>query len=465
MSGKGKALVILPKFVTKTIAKSAETKRNESKSTQQPAQFFSKQKKWWIVEKTDNGTEELLVTPEVPWYIQIDDLPNENIPMSENKRMQLIDQINSHLEQRYAEEIEAYNRRLANLGGKTDQKWLNSVIQTGTWSDRVAALTLRIQESPFHNLKTLDILIEMASKKDPRVATMALEALRDLLTTNVLPDRLLLSTSQQPLLHSKMNLKQGLIYWYEGELKLRVIKVIQAIELCLQSNVVHFRLQALETTEALLSKKPEQEARMLEMLVNKTGDSDGKVNSKAFEMLNKLLKEHPAMKLVVIKEMRNFIYRPATKITAVFRAVNFLSNLRHRHSETEAVLQLAECYLSLFEKAVNAKEEGSRLLSALLSGINRLFPLLRDVSTLFQYLDPIFKLIHTSPSWSTVTQALTLIANCVMAGASGAASLQQKMDIVDQREQQGSVGSSHTQLAKRYYRALYSTLLTDSVSC
>jgi ribosome biogenesis protein MAK21 len=161
------------------------------------------------------------------------------------------------------------------------------------------------------------------------------------------------------------------------------------------------------------------------------------------------------MKLILIKEVRNFIYRPTTKLITIFRAVNFLTNMKNRPNESDAVLQLAECYLSLFEKALNAKEEGSRLLSALLSGINRLFPFLNDVSSLFQYLDPIFKLIHTSLSWSTVTQALTLVANCVLAAE----------DKNLQKSNNGGVSAaaqlSQEQLSKRYYRALYSTLLTD----
>lgn len=460
MSGSGKALFILPKSIKNAVTSSSQKKIAEASSQRNYSSFeFKKNQRWWMDDKLnkDNNEAELLISPSSQWFTQIDKLPKEESNMSQNKFLQLVDQITAQLAKQYEKEVEIYNKQLAGLGGSSDQKWLNNVIQSGTWSDRVAALSLRIQESPFHNLRALDILIEMGSKKDPRVALMAIEALRDLLVNNILPDRPLLNLSQQPLLHSKMTIKVGLLMWYEAALKSRVVKIIQAIDACLQSNVSHFRLQALEMTQELLSKKPEQESRLLEMIVNKTGDTEGKVNSKAFEMLNRLLHLHPAMKLVLIKEVRNFIYRPATKLITIFRAINFLTNLKHRPNEGDSVLQLAECYLSLFEKALNAKEEGSRLLSSLLSGINRLFPLLDDVSSLFQYLDPIFKLIHTSPSWSTITQALTLIANCVIAAATADAS--KKVDTANAE----AARQSQAQLAKRYYRALYSTLLTDQV--
>jgi ribosome biogenesis protein MAK21 len=449
MSRHGKALMVLPKAL-KSLA--VQKSKVENKNNAYHQVQFKKQDRWWMDEKESN--EELAISPSSPWYSQMDSFPKEETQYSQNKLLQIVDQITTQLSKKYEQEVSQYNKRLESLGGNSDQKWLNNVIESGTWSDRVAALTLRIQESPFHNLRALDILIEMAGKKDPRVAMMAIEALRDLLVNNILPDRPLLNLSQQPLVHSKMTMKSGMLMWYEASLKGRVVKIIQAIDACLQSNVSHFRLQALETAQDLLTKKPEQESRLLEMIVNKTGDTEGKVNSKAFEMLNRLLQTHPAMKLILIKEVRNFIYRPSTKLITIFRAVNFLTNMKNRPNENDAVLQLAECYLSLFEKALSAKEEGSRLLSALLSGINRLFPLLNDVSSLFQYLDPIFKLIHTSLSWSTVTQALTLIANCVLVATDK--DLPKNANIVSAGAQQ-----SQEQLSKRYYRALYSTLLTD----
>ena len=50
--------------------------------------------------------------------------------------------------------------------------------------------------------------------------------------------------------------------------------------------------------------KPECEARLLNGLVNKLGDPDRKIASKASYMLSMLLEKHPVMKVVVVREVR-----------------------------------------------------------------------------------------------------------------------------------------------------------------
>lgn len=304
------------------------------------------------------------------------------------------------------------------------------------------------------------MLLEFCLKKDLRVGYLAMDAMRDLLVHNILPDRPLVSMDNQLLTHPDMTLQTGLLYWFEHQIKDRMVKLVDGLEAALQNNVAHFRVQGLEIALELLLNKPEQEARLLEIIVNKMGDSDGKVNSKACDQLQKLLSEHPAMKLVIIRELRHFITRSSNKTASVIRAVNFLAKIQCRRGEKEAVLLLAECYLGLFEQALTAGETGNRLLAILLSGINRLFYLLTDVEPLLKYLDPIFRLVHSAStaSWTTATQALTLLANFVIAAenneAEGEAQVKQAGD--DKEPTQ-----SKQQLADRYYKALYAALLTD----
>ncbi|CAN0202228.1 unnamed protein product, partial [Phaeothamnion confervicola] len=69
-----------------------------------------------------------------------------------------------------------------------DDKWLAQVLRAGTLSDRVAALTLQVQESPPHRLAALDKLVDMAAQKDRRAAQLSLEALQDLFCSVLLPD-------------------------------------------------------------------------------------------------------------------------------------------------------------------------------------------------------------------------------------------------------------------------------------
>lgn len=61
---------------------------------------------------------------------------------------------------------------------------------------------------------------------------------------------------------------------------------------------------------SLCSKKPEQEQRLLSALVNKLGDPDRKLASKVGFLLSRLLTEHPMMKVVVVREVERFMFRP-----------------------------------------------------------------------------------------------------------------------------------------------------------
>ncbi len=57
--------------------------------------------------------------------------------------------------------------------GRGDVLWLKTVLTSGTLSDRVAARTLLIQESPVHNLSSVSSLLAVAAKKGKRESILA----------------------------------------------------------------------------------------------------------------------------------------------------------------------------------------------------------------------------------------------------------------------------------------------------
>ena len=90
----------------------------------------------------------------------------------------------------FQKQMKLYNDSLkTSVEMKSDLKWMNDMIKSGTMSDKVAAMALKVQGSPFHELETLDTLIGMALKKEQRGAQLALEALKDLFVNNLLPER------------------------------------------------------------------------------------------------------------------------------------------------------------------------------------------------------------------------------------------------------------------------------------
>ena len=89
--------------------------------------------------------------------------------------------------------------------------------------------------------------------------------------------------------------------------------------------VAQFRLKAMHTIVALLKAKPEQEALLLGLLVNKLGDMDKKVAARTVHLLNDLLYSHGAMKPVVVREVENVMMRPNFGLRAQYYAIVFLT--------------------------------------------------------------------------------------------------------------------------------------------
>lgn len=66
---------------------------------------------------------------------------------------------------------------------KSEATWIKTVLVSGTLSDKIAALTLLVQESPVHCLHSLDSLVAMAKKKGMRECMMAAGKYTDITAT------------------------------------------------------------------------------------------------------------------------------------------------------------------------------------------------------------------------------------------------------------------------------------------
>lgn len=70
-----------------------------------------------------------------------------------------------------------------------DQSFLSMLFKSGTLHDRISAMTLAVQESPVHAVKSLDSLMGFLKKNGRREAVMTIASLKDLLASGLLPDR------------------------------------------------------------------------------------------------------------------------------------------------------------------------------------------------------------------------------------------------------------------------------------
>ncbi|OWP03258.1 hypothetical protein B2J93_2990 [Marssonina coronariae] len=358
------------------------------------------------------------------------------------------------------------------LSSSSSHRFLSTIMASGTLSDKVSALTLVVQESPVHTTKSFESLLALAKKNSRAQAVTALGALKDLLGTGVvLPaDRRLRTFSTQPGLvgtlqeadisHWTSNeklpgriSKAHLISWaYEDWLKDIYFDMIKVLEGWCNDEVDFARLRAVTYTYELLKEKPEQEANLLRLLVNKLGDPDRKIASRTSYLLLQLQTSHPLMKLIIVRSIETeLLLRPGQSSHAKYYAINTLNQTILSGKEEEVAQKLLSIYFELFvtllkkpdqkqqvgaffnrkgqvqgggapkgkkakakatkeeEAKLTSEEVNQKLISAVLTGVNRAFPFSKsDNTTLEKHMDTLFKITHSS-NFNTSIQALMLI--------------------------------------------------------
>lgn len=371
-----------------------------------------------------------------------------------------------------------YTREFESSRGRSgDIKMLIATQRSGTAVDKVSAHSVMVAENPIANIRSLDALLAMVtSKVGKRHALTGFETLKELFISSLLPDRKLKSLIQQPLNHlpESRDAYSLLLFWYFEEcLKQRYECFIFALEEASRDMLPILKDKALKIISALLRSKPEQERRLLSALVNKLGDPESKAASNVDFHLSNLLYEHPNMKAVVIDEVDKFIFRPRLGLKAKYHAVNFLSQLHlsQRGDGPKLAKRLIDVYFAVFKvlismadseqridksltagdtkKTSSSKKKNiensseshiemdSRILSAILTGVNRAFPFVssNEVDDLIEVQTPVlFQLVH-SKNFNVGVQALMLL---------------------------DKISSKNLIVSDRFFRALYSKLLLPS---
>ncbi|KAJ1560428.1 hypothetical protein HK405_007129, partial [Cladochytrium tenue] len=393
----------------------------------------------------------------------------------------------------------------------SDRRFVAQMLQSGTTVDKVAAVVLAVHESPFHSLALLrDHLVRgMARKRARREALVAVDAVKDLVVGSaLLPDYRLTYFRDRPLFADGVTDSHLVLWYFEDQLKKLYFEYIQLLEELSKDPLDHVRKKALHYIGELLASKPEQEVNLLALLVNKLGDQDGKVASQAsFTLLSGVLGRHPAMKLVVVKEVERLLFRQNVGSRARLASLSFLTQipLSNRPDDVEAAGLLVRVYFSLFEllvkRAADARLTGkkkksdkknkskkpvrragekrpprtaaeaeaeaaaaapvegvdARLMASLLTGVNRAFPYARlPEGALDKHLDALFAVSHSAApgtGFNVSVQALTLIFQVIHQRTSGAAPATATVTPTP-----ATPAVSLDRLAPRFYRALYETL-------
>ncbi|KAG0371982.1 hypothetical protein BGX24_000901 [Mortierella sp. AD032] len=335
----------------------------------------------------------------------------------------------------------------------SDKNFVSTIMSSGTLNDRVSALTLLVQESPLHTTKSLDKLMAMAEKKSRTEAVKSIESLKDLFIGGMLPDRKLKYFQDRPLTHPDATNEHLIMWIFEDYLKKTFWKFVQVLKILADDPVVHVRHRMLGFISELMSSKPEQENTLLEMLVNKMGDNENKVSAKSSYEIQQLLRAHPGMTMIVVREVERLLMRPRISERAQYYAIITLNQTILSARQMDVANKLIDLYFIFFKRMLGDQEsqvkntknflkenrnkvdkkrkkdagktkgpqrtagevldlqdsEHSKMIAAVLTGVNRAFPFAKvDDKVFTSHMDIIFRITHTG-TFNTSIQALRLI--------------------------------------------------------
>ncbi|XP_007521061.2 CCAAT/enhancer-binding protein zeta [Erinaceus europaeus] len=384
----------------------------------------------------------LLLKPGGKWY----DLEYSSEYSLEPQPRELVAKYKALAQKLYEHEINLFKNKSNHQKGASST-WMKAIVSSGTLGDRMAAMILLIQDDAVHTLQFVETLLSLVKKKGSKQqCLMALDTFKELLITDLLPDsRKLRLFSQHPFTTleqlasgNKDSRDRRLILWYfENQLKHLVADFVRVLETFSHDSLMATKIRALAAAHELLCNKPEEEKALLVQVVNKLGDPLNRIATKASHLLETLLCKHPNMKGVVCGEVERLLFRSNISAKAQYYAICFLNQMVLSHEDSDLANKLITVYFCFFRTCIKKKDIESKMLSALLTGVNRAYPYAQSGDDkVREQVDTLFKVLH-AVNFSTSVQALMLLFQ---------------------------VMNSQQSISNRYYAALYRKMLDPGLT-
>ncbi|TID14127.1 hypothetical protein CANINC_004773 [Pichia inconspicua] len=394
-------------------------------------------------------SDRLTLEPRSDWY----NIPLELDASSADRyiKQHEIDELYNKGKSLLEEENKVYDEEFNK--SSSQKRFLSQILTGGTLSDKISALTLLVQEAPLHNIRALDNLFHMCQKKSRTAAMQCVDAVVDLLVNTILPaNRKLKPFKKQPL-STNLTDKQLMLMYFEDHLKTLYFEFISLLEKLSHDSILYVRMKVVSHIFSLLKAKPEQEANLLRLGVNKLGDIDNKVASKTSYQILLVEQEHPAMKQIICEAVIDVVFRANNDHHALYYSINTLNQTILTKKDEALANKLVDAYFALFEKLLIktddqntgtmkesehqkegrrkqkvkrgkkggksvkivkdekdvVEEKNSKMFAAILSGLNRAFPFSNFPMNIFEnHLNVLYKITH-SLNFNTSVQALILI--------------------------------------------------------
>lgn len=355
------------------------------------------------------------------WY---EEYPKESSPCTHSKTEVEVMELKASGKKHLEAETAAFQLKQSK-SRDSELEWLKTALTKGTGSDKIAASIVLIQDSPKYNLARLVSLVSQVRASKHSQNGMLMVSLRDLFVSDLLhPEHKCLKFEEQNLdkldslnidgnstkITQEANRKKLLAHWYfEDQIREQYERFITALSTVASDSVDANREKAVSVMTDLLVANSEQEHKLLEFLVNKIGDPRSKVASKAVFCMSKLLLEHPNMKLVVLREIEKLLFRKNVAQRAQYYAICLLTQFVLSREDVEAANGLIDVYFAFFKACLKRGEPDSRMMAAILTGVNRAYPFANVESTkLHDHIDSVYKVVHVG-SFNVSLNALSLL--------------------------------------------------------
>lgn len=286
-----------------------------------------------------------------------------------------------------------------------------------------------MQTNPLPNIAALEALISL-TKLSNKTNIDVFDVVTDLFINSLLPPNRKLvplpnrGNDWKVLKNSTLDkATKDQIYanWhYENELRDQYHGYLLNLQASLQNGKEVNKTKAIYSVSKLLKSCPERETFLLTVLVNKFGDPDKKIASKATYSLRQILMAHPNMAPVMVLETEKLIFRNNITELAQHYGIGFLSLIAPIAS-VETSQKLINICFCFFKIKIEKGDINSKTMQAILNCLRIAIQNINDFNedkktvevTTPDVVNTIYRLIYLS-NISIAFQALSLLLQLVL---------------------------------------------------
>jgi ribosome biogenesis protein MAK21 len=280
------------------------------------------------------------------------------------------------------------------------------------------------------NFSALESLVTL-TKFSNKTSSEVFGTVADLFIDSLLPpNRKLVPLSNRgndwKLMKSKNDLDKATkdqiyAYWfYENQLRDHYHGFLLNIQASLQNGKEDNKTRAIICASKLLKSCPEREAFLLSIIVNKFGDPDKKVASKATYNLRQILLTHPNMAHVMVLETEKLVFRNNISELAQHYGIGFLSLIAPIANVTTSQKLINICFC-FFKIKIEKGDINSKTMQSILNCLRLAIQNINDFNeegkkieiTTPDVVNTIYRLIYLSKI-GIAFQALSLLLQLVL---------------------------------------------------